>query len=87
MLLGILLGFGAAVFQSTSYVGSRVFTHTYPDKTLHLLSLSHIVMGAFALVLLPFVWPRTMPAFTVYAPSLIACSGFYLFGQAFFLSH
>jgi drug/metabolite transporter (DMT)-like permease len=82
MLLGILFGFGAAVFQSTSYVGSRVFSHKYPDKTLHLLSLSHIVMGVFAIALLPFVWPKTMPAFGVYAPSLIACSGFYLFGQA-----
>lgn len=82
MLLGILFGFGAAVFQSTSYVGSRIFSHKYPDKTLHLLSLSHIVMGVFALLMLPFVWPKTMPRFGEYAISLIACSGFYLFGQA-----
>jgi drug/metabolite transporter (DMT)-like permease len=81
MLNGIFLGLGAAVFQSTSYVGSRVFAHRYPDKPLHLLSLSHIVMGIFALMMLPFVWPNTMPAFAAYGPSLIACSGFYLIGQ------
>ena len=81
MLSGILLGFVAAVFQSTSYVGSRVFDHKYPGRTLNLLSLSHIVMGIFALALLPFIWPNAMPAFSAYAPSLIACSGFYLIGQ------
>lgn len=81
MLYGILLGFGAAVFQATSYVGSRVFDHKYPGKTLYLLSIAHIVMGIFAIVLLPFVLPDTMPAFFEYAPSLVMCSGFFLIGQ------
>jgi drug/metabolite transporter (DMT)-like permease len=81
MLNGILLGFGAAVFQSTSYIGSRVFSHKYPDKTLHLLSLSHIIMGVFALLMLPFVWPDTMSPCSEYVISLTACSGFYLIGQ------
>jgi drug/metabolite transporter (DMT)-like permease len=82
MLLGIILGLAAAVCLSTSYVGSRIFSHKYPDNTLHLLSLSHIVMGVFALAMLPFVWPASMPPFAQYAPSLLACSGFYLAGQA-----
>jgi hypothetical protein len=68
MLNGILLGVCGAVFQSTSYVGSQIFAHKYPGKTLNLISLSHIVMGIFAVALLPFVWPNTMPAFADYAP-------------------
>jgi drug/metabolite transporter (DMT)-like permease len=83
MLLGILLGLAAALCQSSSYVGSRIFTHKYPGRTLSLLSLSHIVMGILALILLPFVWPSRMPPFTEYALSLFACSGFYLVGQTF----
>jgi drug/metabolite transporter (DMT)-like permease len=83
MLLGILLGFGAAAGLSTSYICSRVFTHKYSGRTLSLLSLSHIAMGVFSLILLPFVWPVRMPQFAQYAVSLIACSGFYLIGQVF----
>jgi drug/metabolite transporter (DMT)-like permease len=81
MLLGILLAFVAAGCQSTSYVCSQLFSHKYPGRTFDLIALAHIAMSVFALLLLPFVWPDHMPPFAQYAPSMIACSGFYLIGQ------
>jgi drug/metabolite transporter (DMT)-like permease len=83
MLLGILFGFIAAMAASTSYVGTRIFEHRFPGRTLNFISLAHIIMGVFSLILLPFVWPARMPPLQEYALSLVACAGFYLIGQFF----
>jgi drug/metabolite transporter (DMT)-like permease len=82
VVTGILLGFGAAIAQSLSYVFSRIFSDKYPRSTLILLSLSHCIMGIFSVIPFILLCPATLPKFSEYAPSLFACALFYLAGQA-----
>lgn len=82
MFSGILLGFGAAAFQSLSYVFSKRFTARFEGGTLSLLCLSHLFMGLFSFALFPFFYPTEMPAFRTYALPLVLCALFYLFGQS-----
>jgi drug/metabolite transporter (DMT)-like permease len=78
---GIAIGFAAAFSQSLSYLFSRWFTRRCHESTLVLLIVSHMTMGIFSIVLIPFLWPAVMPPFREYAPSLLGCAGFYLMGQ------
>jgi uncharacterized membrane protein len=85
-LHGILLGLGAAFFQSLSYVGSRRFMVHHPDGAWRLLVWGHLIMGAMSLMLLPFGWSAEMPPPRNYLPAVCGAGGFYLAGQAgFFL--
>ena len=81
MIFGIILGFGAAFSQSLAFLLSRFFIDKYHRSYMQLLALSHVIMGVFSLILVPFLWPQQMPAFWKYFPSLFGCSLFYMLGQ------
>lgn len=81
MIIGILLGFGAALAQSCSYLFSRRFVAKHSSGTLSLLVLSHVIMGALSAVILPFVWPDSLPPVGNFAPTLLAAAGFYFMAQ------
>jgi drug/metabolite transporter (DMT)-like permease len=83
MITGILFGFAAAFFQSCSYLFSKRYVARFEQTTVGLLVCGHVIMGAFSVVLLPFVWSKTMPSFYVYALPLAGCVVFYLLGQVF----
>ena len=86
MSLGIIFGLLAAVFQSVSYVCTRLFTKRHKDDIGTLLALSHIIMGIISIILVICLMPRYMPDFARYLPSLLGSTGFYLFGQVFLFS-
>jgi uncharacterized membrane protein len=83
MITGILFGLVAAFFQSCSYLFSKRYVARFEQTTAGLLICSHVIMGVFSLMLLPFVWPCAMPAFSRYALPLSGCVIFYLLGQVF----
>lgn len=83
MILGILLGLSAALFQSISYLCTRLFIKEHKNDIGILLALSHIIMGIISVPLAFFMMPKNMPDFSVYIVSLMECSGFYLLGQFF----
>ncbi len=83
MVLGIFLGLAAASSQSLSYLFSRLFVRRFHESAVVLLVLSHIIMGLFSLVLLPFAVPEQMPAWSDYALPLLGSAVFYLLGQLF----
>jgi drug/metabolite transporter (DMT)-like permease len=83
MSLGILFGFLAALFQSVSYLSTRLFIERHKSDIGTLLALSHIIMGIVSVPLVFSLLPPTMPALSSYLPSLLACTGFYLLGQIF----
>ena len=56
VIIGILSGIIAAVFQSISYIMSRHVLHDGSSTPLHLLIVSHIWMGLVCFIALPFVW-------------------------------
>jgi len=80
---GILMGLGAALSQSLSYLCTKAFIRSSHRSTLDLLALGHIVMGVFAVVLLPFVWPERMPPVADYMLPVAGAALFYMTGQAF----
>jgi drug/metabolite transporter (DMT)-like permease len=82
MILGVLLGLGAATSQSLSYIFSRTFSAKHEKSTLPLLAMSHIMMGVMAGVLVPFFWPERFPPAGVYLRPLLGASFYYLAGQA-----
>ncbi|HUI93378.1 MAG TPA: EamA family transporter [Chitinivibrionales bacterium] len=87
MITGLLLGFGAAFFQSCSYLFSKRYVAKFEKSTVGLLVAAHCIMGIFSLALLPFFLPATMPPFSRYAIPLICGVWSYLAAQAcFFLS-
>lgn len=81
MIVGILLGFGAACCQSLSYLASGTFVRRFQSSTVVLLALSHIIMGGFSAVILALSWPETMPSFRLYARPLVLGVVSYLIGQ------
>lgn len=83
MSVGILLGLLAALFQSISYLCTRLFTERHKNDIGTLLALSHIIMGVISAILVCFLLPRRMPALSSYLSSLLVCTGFYLLGQIF----
>ena len=54
----------------------------FPRSAITLLTLSHIVMGAFSLPLLGLIWPARWPSFSSYAFPLFGGTLFYLLAQA-----
>lgn len=87
MLTGYICGIATALFSSLSYLFSRSFTSRSGRSPLRLLALSHLLMGVFSILLLPFV---QQPFPDNISSVLIPLSGtavFYLAAQAglFFL--
>lgn len=82
MALGIILGLGMAFLISVSYLTSRIIVSRNHKSVFRLISLSHIIMGVISVVILVFIWPDNMLAFKEYGFNLLACSLFYLTGQA-----
>ena len=81
--LGIGFGFGAALFQSVSYLCIRLFNKRHNDTIITLLALSHILMGLISIPLAAVFWSDSIPPVGVYLWSLLGTSGFYLLGQFF----
>ena len=81
MVVGIVLGLVAASCQSISYLFSRIFVGKFNRSALHLLTLSHVIMAVFSLILFPFLRPETMPPFQIYAFALGGSAFFYLLAQ------
>jgi uncharacterized membrane protein len=87
MIFGVLSGLFAAFFQSCSYLFSKRYVARYEQSTTGLLVCGHVIMGAFSLLLLPFLWPSHMPGIAQFALPLAGCVVCYLSGQVFlFLS-
>jgi drug/metabolite transporter (DMT)-like permease len=84
ILSGIALGIFAAFWQACSYFGSRGFLLYTRSSSRALLGLAHVLMGGFALVLLPFAYFHVrdglMPVGDYILP-LLATTFFYLSGQ------
>lgn len=83
MSIGILLGLMAALFQSVSYLCTKLFIKRHQNGIGTLLALSHIIMGAISIPLVVFLKPDDMPPFSDYQVSLLGTAGFYLLGQIF----
>lgn len=81
MLTGILLGLGAAVAQSLSYVFSRLYVLRRDQAVMRLLILGHVLMAVMSLILLPLLPLAQMPNWRIYAWPLVSTAGFYLLGQ------
>jgi drug/metabolite transporter (DMT)-like permease len=82
MLIAIILGLGAAVAQSLSYIFSRLYVMRHPGAFLRLLVLGHLVMGALSLAMLPLLPLDRLPPVEQYIWPLAGAAGFYLLGQA-----
>jgi len=83
MITGICFGIFAAFFQSCSYLFSKRYVARFEQSSIGLLICSHIIMAVFSLALVPFVWPKEMPAVSHFALPLAGCVVFYLLGQVF----
>ena len=81
-IFGLVAGLGAAFFQSFSYLFSRRFLHREPAGILSLLTFSHLLMGAFSLVLLPLCWAGWEILHAAAVRQLVAGALFYFVGQA-----
>jgi drug/metabolite transporter (DMT)-like permease len=82
-LLGIGCGFLAAGFQSLSYLSSRWFLQRSGGKPLQLLGISHLLMGAVAVLLFPVLTAGVaMPPLAVYFGRGVGAIGFYMIAQA-----
>lgn len=81
ILSGVLFGFGAAGFQSLSYLFSRWFLQRVGATPVGLLGASHVLMGAASLALLPF-FVEGQPPWRDFALPLLGAAGFYVVGQA-----
>jgi drug/metabolite transporter (DMT)-like permease len=82
MILGIFFGILAATAQSASYIFSKRFVEKFHQSTIYLLTLSHLIMGCFSIILIVFIWPTSPPPLSEYAIPTIGASLFYVLGQA-----
>lgn len=83
MLFGILIGLLSAVFQSSSYLVSRVTISKLKVSPPPLMIVAHVWIGLFNLIMISFVWPDRLPPLSEFWWPVVGCSGFYLIGQAF----
>lgn len=81
MVTGIILGLCCGLSLSCSYVFSRRFVVRRPTSTTRLLVVTHAIMGAFALALLPFAWQSNIPGLRAWMGPLLWAACFYLAGQ------
>ena len=82
MVIGALLGLGAATCHSVSYLFSRLFVIRRRKGILRLLVLGHVLMGAASAIALPALWSADVPPLSRYILPLLGAAGFYLLGQA-----
>ncbi len=80
-ITGIILGLLAAFASSLSYLGSRMFVGKFQNSSVLLLAISHVIMGVFSLILLPFVWVDSVMNISEYIAPLVSCTFFYLIAQ------
>lgn len=80
-IIGIILGLLAAFSHSLSYLFSRMFVGKFHNSSIVLLAISHVIMGIFSLILLPFFWVEGIKNIAGYAVALVSCNLFYLVGQ------
>ncbi len=85
MLFGIITGVLAALGQSCSYIFSRNFAVKFGNP-FHLMIYSQLIMGVFALILLPFVFDRQMFRDTGFILPLVLSALGYLLGQGSFFA-
>jgi hypothetical protein len=81
VLLGLLLGFGAAASNTFGFFLSRSFVIGRPRADMQLLAMSHVIMAAMSLVLVAVLWTDKLLDWWAYAWPLTAVAGFYLVGQ------
>lgn len=81
MILGILLGIIAATLQSTGYVATRVFLSKHKGGSLNLMAISHIILGALSAVILCFILPETLPAWSELLLPMLGMSVCYIVAQ------
>lgn len=79
--LGVCAGLACALSQSAAYVFSRLFVLKSKSAVLHLLLISHVLMGTMSLLILAIIRPTTLPPFNQYALSLFAAGGFFVVAQ------
>jgi hypothetical protein len=82
LLAGIGFGLGAAFSQSLSYVASRQFLARSGAGARALWVLSHVLMGVWSLLALPFLWGPGVPPLREWIIPAAGSAGFYLVGQA-----
>jgi drug/metabolite transporter (DMT)-like permease len=80
---GILSGLAAACCFSLAYLFSRLFYEKSDKNPLHLLAISQLQMGIFALLLFPFVWSDVPLSFGLILP-LVGVAFFAMLGQISF---
>ena len=93
MYLGIIFGLAAAFCQSLSYLSTRYYVQKrvaappggsgggVGGGSRQLLVLSHVWMGLFALLVIPFAWPAGGIHFLRILSPLLCNALFYLAGQ------
>ncbi|RPI63599.1 MAG: hypothetical protein EHM48_02200 [Planctomycetaceae bacterium] len=81
LLLGVMLGLGAAVAHSLSYLFSRLYVLRHHSAVFRLLILGHVAMGCMSLLMLPFLPLSKLPPVEEYIGPLLLSSGFYVLGQ------
>lgn len=81
MTTGILFGLGAALLQSVSYLLSAIFISRYKSGATTHLIIVHIIVGVFALLLLPFIWHPLALEIEGYWLALLGAAATYMFGQ------
>ena len=63
MVLGVIFGLLAALFQSISYLCTRLFVKRHKNDIVTLLALSHIIMGIISFPLALLLLPEKCPNF------------------------
>ena len=86
MSLGVLVGLLAALFQSGSYLWSRLFVKKFNNDFIKLFAVSHVIMGVIAIGLAAFLWPETAPEPIGYTLCLLGYVVFYIIGQLLLFS-
>ena len=84
MILGILCGLGAALFQAASYIVSRHILLTSSCSSLQLLAVSQIWLALFAVPALYFTWQPPQGSVSDLAIGLSLSTAGYVAAQAFF---
>lgn len=84
--IGVAAGLACALSQTAAYIFSRLFVLRSRSAVMHLLLFSHAIMGVVAVIGLACTAPLDLPPLRVYANSLMAATGFFVFGQIGLLS-
>ena len=84
-IFGFILGCATAVCQSFAYLFSRILSQRGWSMA-RLLILSHVIMAVITLPLLAIFWSDRFLAWRVWGGPLLGASGFYILGQASFLT-